>query len=139
VKGQSKVILIADDESHHVRLLTGFLDGHDYEVVTATDGAKALEIMLNGKVDLALIDVLMPKLDGYEVTARIRADHRTSHIPVILMTGLHEVRARMMGIEAGCDAFLTKPFDARDVLTRIATLVKGRAVTSVNPFSHEGP
>jgi DNA-binding response OmpR family regulator len=121
-----KTILIADDESHHVKLLEATLKSHHYTILTASDGAKALDILLTKKIDLALLDVMMPLLDGYEVTQRIRAEATTKAIPVILMTGLMEVRARMLGIEAGCNAFLTKPFDTRDVLATIKTLLLGR-------------
>jgi DNA-binding response OmpR family regulator len=122
---RKKVILIADDEPQHVKLLEATLRTQHYEIHTASNGAMAVELLKKSKVDLALLDVMMPMMDGYEVTRWIRAEAKTKDLPVILMTGLLEVRARMMGIEAGCNAFITKPFDTMEMLARIKTLLRG--------------
>jgi DNA-binding response OmpR family regulator len=117
-------ILVVDDEPLNVELLKAILEPKNYGVLTAANGTQALEILAREKVDLVLLDVVMPGIDGYEVTRRIRASERTKAIPVILITALHETSERIVGIDAGCDEFLTKPFDKNEVLARLRTLLR---------------
>jgi putative two-component system response regulator len=117
-------ILVVDDEPLNVELLKAILEPKNFRVLAASGGAQALEILAREKVDLVLLDVVMPGIDGYEVTRRIRASARTKVIPVILITALHETSERIVGIDAGCDEFLTKPLDKNEVLARIRTLLR---------------
>lgn len=117
-------ILVVDDESRNVKLLEAHLLPQRYEVVTAADGEEALHRIASGGIDLVLLDVMMPGLDGFEVTRRIRADERTRLLPIVLVTALTDREDRIRGIEAGCDDFISKPFDANEVLARVRTLLR---------------
>ncbi len=117
-------ILVVDDEAMNVELLQAILSPEHYKVLTAANGAEALETLAKEGVDLVLLDVMMPRLDGFEVTRRIRANPETQNLPVILITALRETSERITGIEAGCDEFITKPFDKAEVLARIKTLLR---------------
>jgi CheY-like chemotaxis protein/signal transduction histidine kinase len=121
---EKPVILVVDNEPLNVELLQAILPSKDYDVVTAEDGDEALKLLARQKVDLVLLDVMMPNLNGFEVTRLIRADPKIKGMPVILITALGETADRIMGIEAGCDEFVTKPFDKQEVLARIRTLLK---------------
>jgi len=121
---EKPVILVVDNEPLNVELLQAILPSKDYDVVTADDGDEALMLLARQKVDLVLLDVMMPKLNGFEVTRIIRADPKIKGLPIILITALGETSDRIMGIEAGCDEFVTKPFDKQEVLARIRTLLK---------------
>jgi two-component system, cell cycle response regulator len=117
-------ILVVDDEPLNVELLKAILLPKEFNVISASNGLWALEILATERVDLILLDVMMPETDGFEVTRRIRADDRIKGIPIILITALHETAEKIKGIEAGCDEFVTKPFDKREVLARIKTLLR---------------
>lgn len=121
---EKPVILVVDNEPLNVELLRAILPSKDYDVVTAGDGDEALLLLARQKVDLVLLDVMMPNLNGFEVTRIIRTDPKIKGMPVILITALGETSDRIMGIEAGCDEFVTKPFDKQEVLARIRTLLK---------------
>jgi signal transduction histidine kinase len=121
---EKPVILVVDNEPLNVELLQAILPSKDYDVVTASDGDEALLLLGRQKVDLVLLDVMMPNLNGFEVTRLIRADPKIKGMPVILITALGETADRIMGIEAGCDEFVTKPFEKQEVLARIRTLLK---------------
>jgi two-component system, cell cycle response regulator len=121
---EKPVILVVDNEPLNVELLQAILPSKDYDVVTAGDGAGALAVLAGQKIDLMLLDVMMPNLDGFEVTRMIRADPKIKGLPIILITALSETKERIMGIEAGCDEFVTKPFDKNEVLARIRTLLR---------------
>jgi len=117
-------VLIVDDEPINIKLLDANLTPRGYEVITAIDGKQALEKIEAEKPDLVLLDVMMPEMDGFEVTRRIRANNDTKLMPVVLITALRETDDRVRGIEAGCDDFISKPFDQNEVLARVMTLLK---------------
>lgn len=117
-------ILVVDDEPMNVELLKAILPLQDYDVVSACDGLEALDILARQKMDLVLLDVMMPTMDGFEVTRKIRGDKETKGLPIILVTALSGTKERITGINAGCDEFLSKPFDQNEVLARIRTLLK---------------
>jgi len=117
-------ILVVDDEPMNVELLQAILQSNGYDVLTACDGFEAMHILAKTKVDLVLLDVVMPVMDGYEVTRRLRSQKRTMGLPVILITALHETAERIKGIEAGCDDFITKPFATNEIVARIKTLLR---------------
>src|ERR1035437_5496182 len=117
-------ILVVDDEPLNVELLKGLLQSRSYHVLTAAGGAEALEIIRKEKVDMVLLDVMMPLMDGFEVTRKIRSDEKTKGLPVVLITALKETEDRIEGIEAGCDDFISKPFDKNEVMARVKTLLQ---------------
>lgn len=117
-------ILVVDDEPKNAKLLEAHLRLEGYEVCLSTDGRQALTEAFQNAADLILLDVMMPGLDGFEVTRRLRGDERTRLVPVVLITALRDTEDKIRGIEAGCDDFITKPFDKHEVLARVKALLK---------------
>lgn len=117
-------VLVVDDIAANVRLLEAKLLVEYYEVLTATDGATALEIVARSMPDIVLLDVMMPGMDGFEVCSRIKGNPATAHIPVVMVTALSEVSDRVKGLEAGADDFLTKPVNDLALFARIRSLVR---------------
>src|SRR6185437_5210610 len=117
-------ILVADDHSANRELLEELLTTSGFTVVTADDGAAALQQFKRLKPDLALLDVMMPHLNGFEVCARIKADKETYLTPVILVTALSAKEDRVEGITAGADDFLTRPVDSSELLARVHSLLR---------------
>ncbi|MEN2986001.1 MAG: HD domain-containing phosphohydrolase [Thermodesulfovibrionaceae bacterium] len=118
------VILCVDDEPQNLKLLQAVLSPRGYEVLTVQNGFLALEILKTQPVDIVLLDVMMPGMDGYEVCKRIKDDESLRHIPVIMITALTAKEERIKGIEAGAEEFLNKPFDTAEVLARINMLLR---------------
>ena len=117
-------ILVVDDIPANVRLLEVRLLAEYFEVLTATNGPDAIETCENGKVDVVLLDVMMPDMDGFEVCRRLKSDPATAHIPVVMITALDQVSDRVRGLEAGADDFLTKPVNDLQLMTRVKSLVR---------------
>jgi two-component system cell cycle response regulator len=117
-------ILITDDMPANTRLLGARLGAEYYEVKAAHDGATAIAEALAWQPDLILLDVMMPGMDGYETCRRLKADRRTLHIPVVMVTTLDQTEERVRGLEAGADDFLTKPVDFVTLLARVKSLVR---------------
>jgi DNA-binding response OmpR family regulator len=113
------VVLVADDDADILSLVSLRLERAGYEVVTAGDGEEALATALERTPDLALLDVMMPKLDGYEVTQRLRARDSTRHMPVILLTARVQEADIARGIEAGADGYVKKPFSTLELRDRV--------------------
>src|SRR5882757_9796977 len=122
-------ILVVDDIPANVRLLEVRLLAEYFEVLTANNGSDAIEICENGKVDVVLLDVMMPDMDGFEVCLRLKSDPATSHIPVVMITALDQVSDRVRGLEAGADDFLTKPVNDLQLMTRVKSLVRLKSLT----------
>jgi two-component system cell cycle response regulator len=122
-------ILVVDDVPANVKLLEVRLLAEYFEVLTAFNGADAIEICENGKVDVVLLDVMMPGMDGFEVCRRLKADRATSHIPIVMVTALDQVSDRIRGLESGADDFLTKPVNDLQLLTRVRSLVRLKMLT----------
>ncbi len=121
------VILIVDDQPQNIELLEAYLVPNDYEIVTAANGEAALGKLSGNQIDLILLDIMMPGMDGFEVIRRIRQDTAHRLLPIILVTSLHEKEDRVKGIEAGCDDFITKPVDKMELLARVRSLLKVKA------------
>ena len=113
------LVLVADDDPDILSLVTLRLERDGYEVIGAPDGERAVEEALERTPDLALIDVSMPKLDGYEVTERLRQHEPTSATPIILLTARVQDSDVARGVEAGADDYVRKPFSTADLRTRL--------------------
>jgi two-component system cell cycle response regulator len=121
-------ILVVDDVEPNVRLLEAKLTLEYYEVLTAMDGATAIEVASAERPDIILLDVMMPGMDGFETCRRLKADPVTRHIPVILVTALDGREDKIRGLEAGADDFITKPIDDVILFARVKSLVRLKAV-----------
>ena len=121
------VILVVDDQTQNNDLLEAFLVPEGYEIIKATSGEEALAKLANTEIDLILLDVMMPGMDGFEVTRRIRQDKKNKLMPIILVTALKETEDRIQGIKAGCDDYISKPFDKMELFARIQSLLKIKA------------
>ena len=117
-------LLLVDDERTNLRLLEALLQPHGYELITAQDGEECLKKVTDNEVDLVLLDIMMPGIDGYEVTRRIRSNESTRLLPIVIISALRETEDRVTGIEAGCDDFISKPFDKNEVLAKVQTTLK---------------
>ena len=118
------VILVVDDQPQNIELLEAHLAPQGYEVVKAASGEEALEKLSNDQIDLVLLDVMMPGMSGIEVLEKLRADKKTRLIPVVMVTVLKETADRVKALEAGCDDFISKPFDKHELLARIKSLLR---------------
>lgn len=122
-------ILVVDDIPANVKLLEVRLLAEYFDVLTAGSGPDAIETCENGKVDVVLLDVMMPDMDGFEVCRRLKSDPATAHIPVVMITALDQVSDRVRGLEAGADDFLTKPVNDLQLMTRVKSLVRLKMLT----------
>jgi two-component system, sensor histidine kinase and response regulator len=116
---RNDVILVVDDNEMNRDLLVGVLDRAEYQSITASDGATALNIVHEQKIDLVLLDINMPRMDGYEVCQRLKADVRTKDIPVVFISALGETDNIVKGFDVGGGDYITKPFKYREVLARV--------------------
>ena len=120
-------ILIVDDERHNRDLLEVMLKPEGFQLTSAATGEEALAIIAREPPDLILLDVMMPGMDGYAVTAKIKSDPVARSIPVILLTALDDRNARMLGLNAGAEDFLTKPVDRAELSVRVRNLLRLKA------------
>lgn len=119
-------VLIVDDNPQNVELLEAYLSGLRCRVTSASDGLEAISAVQQEPPDLILLDVMMPRLSGFEVCQRLKSDPATREIPVLMVTALNEVGDVERGAEAGTDDFLSKPFNKIELLTRVRTLLRLR-------------
>jgi putative two-component system response regulator len=122
-------VLIVDDIEGNTRLMESLLRPDGHTVRTASDGAEALRLVRSEHPDLVLMDVMMPKLDGYEACAEIKQDPSTRLIPVVLITSLNDSASRIRGIDAGADDFVSKPFNAPELRARVRSLLRIKRYT----------
>jgi two-component system alkaline phosphatase synthesis response regulator PhoP len=116
-------ILVVDDEIYIVHILDFSLGMEGYEVLTALDGEQALEKARTEKPDLIVLDIMMPKLDGYETCKRLKADAETKDVPVILLSAKGRNVDQKVGFEVGADDYITKPFSPRKLVERINAIL----------------
>ena len=117
-------ILVVDDNQQNLELLQAYLEDLDCRTIPAKDGIEALEIVADDQPDLILLDVMMPKMSGFEVCKRIKNNPRTADIPVIMVTALNEFGDIERGIDSGTDDFISKPINKLEFLTRVKTMLK---------------
>ncbi len=121
---KTPVVLVVDDNQQNLELLQAYLEDMDCETVPAHDGLDALEIIGRGAPDLILLDVMMPKMSGFEVCKRIKNDPKLSDIPIIMVTALNEFGDIERGIDSGTDDFISKPVNKLELVTRVKTMLK---------------
>lgn len=114
-----KRILVVDDEVPLVRLVKVKLESHHYEVLTAHDGQEGLEKARREKPDLIILDIMLPKMNGYEICQLLKFDEKYSKIPVVMLTAKVQEEDKALGKETGADEYMTKPFDMNDLLAVI--------------------
>ena len=119
----AKLILVADDDDDVRELVVFRLERAGYDVLTAADGEQAVELARERHPDLCVIDVMMPKLDGYQVTRRLRETEGLSTVPVLLLTASVQEAAVAEGFEAGADDYVKKPFSPQELLERVASVL----------------
>jgi len=118
-------ILIADDEPNIVLALELLMKREGYEVLTVDDGQKAFDTVREFRPDLILLDIMMPKMDGYEVCQRIRADAALKNVAIIMLTAKDRAVEREKGLALGADCYITKPFSTRDVIMKVKETLTG--------------
>jgi CheY-like chemotaxis protein len=123
---RKSTILIADDTEQNVELIQAYLDELGCHIVTAFDGQETLDRVAETKPDLILLDIMMPKLSGFEVCRKLKADPATRDIPICMVTALTEEGDIERAVEAGTDDFLSKPINKWELLTRVRSLLRVR-------------
>jgi two-component system cell cycle response regulator len=122
-------VLVVDDIAANVKLLEARLAAEYFDVLTAGSGKEALEICERERVDVVLLDVMMPGMDGFETCLRLKSNPKTHHIPVVLVTALDQVSDKVRGLQGGADDFLTKPVDEIALITRVKNLARLKMLT----------
>ncbi len=123
-------ILVVDDNEQNLELLVAYLETLECPVVTAVDGVDALDKVASEKPDLILLDIMMPRMSGFEVCRKIKSDPTTRDIPVIMVTALNELTDIERGVESGTDDFITKPVNRLELTTRVKSLLRVKNLKS---------
>jgi two-component system, OmpR family, alkaline phosphatase synthesis response regulator PhoP len=123
-------ILIVDDNIPNCELLEAYLSDDDYEIRSVNDGHAALEAVSEREPDLILLDIMMPRMSGYEVCQKLKSDDETQGIPILMVTALNESGDIEKAVSAGCDDFLTKPVNKLELRTRVRSLLRVRHLTN---------
>ena len=113
-------ILAVDDSPTVLEMIKSILESEEYEVITATDGSEALELARSENPDLIVLDVMLPKLDGYKVCRLLKYDQKYQHIPIVMLTAKAEEQSMATGIRTGADQYLTKPVEPETLLETVA-------------------
>ncbi len=130
------VILVVDDDEDIARFVEFNLRLHGFEVIIAGDGQEALDLIGRQRPDLAVVDLMMPRVDGLELTRRLRADPMTTALPVIMLTAKGMTQDKVNGLSAGADDYLVKPFDTAELLARVtSTLRRNKEFREVSPLT----
>lgn len=117
-------ILVVDDDHTIVKIVRGYLEQAGYQVLTAYDGETALHALRRERPDLVVLDLMLPDKDGWEITQLVRADRRLMATPIIMLTARVEDTDKIVGLELGADDYITKPFNAREVVARVRALLR---------------
>jgi two-component system alkaline phosphatase synthesis response regulator PhoP len=123
-QGRLPLILVVDDNQQNLELIQAYLEDIECETAAARDGIEAMEMVAQRKPDLILLDVMMPRMSGFEVCRRLKNNPDTGDIPVIMVTALNEFGDIERGIDSGTDDFVSKPINRLELLTRIRTMLK---------------
>ena len=126
---QKPVVLVVDDNPHNLELILAYLEDVDCRTVSAEGGLEALEIVRNDPPDLVLLDVMMPKISGFEVCRKLKSNPQTADIPVIMVTALNEMGDIERAIQSGTDDFLSKPVNKWELITRVKTMLRLKHLT----------
>ncbi len=117
-------VLIVDDDKENVDLIAYFLKPQNYQIITAHDGVEALRLVESDHPDIILLDIKLPKMDGFQVCERIKKNHYSRFIPIIMITALKDLKSKIRSLEAGADDFISKPFENIELLTRVKSLLR---------------
>ncbi len=126
-------ILVVDDDPDVVRLLRGYLEQAGYEVLVAYEGETAVHILRREKPDLLLLDLMLPRKDGWEITRLVRGDAALRHIPIIMLTARVDETDRIVGLELGADDYVTKPYSPREVVARVRARLRNFGEAETRP------
>lgn len=119
-----KKILVVDDEQDLLTTVSFRLEANGYQVITANDGQEGIDKVHREKPDLIILDLMLPKIDGYKVCRMLKFDQKYKHIPIILFTARAQESDKTLGLEVGADAYITKPFDSQALMDKIEELLK---------------
>jgi two-component system alkaline phosphatase synthesis response regulator PhoP len=123
------LILVVDDNRENLELLEAYLEDLECKTIPAYDGPEALDIVKSDMPDLILLDIMMPKMSGFEVCRKVKNDPATAHIPIIMVTALNEYGDMQRGVDCGTDDFVSKPVNKLELLTRVKTMLKLKHLT----------
>ena len=126
---EKPVVLVVDDNPQNLELLLAYIEDVDCTTISASSGQEALDIIKKMKPDLVLLDVMMPKISGFEVCKRVKNDQSTADIPIIMVTALSELADIEKAINSGTDDFLSKPVNKWELVTRVKTMLKLKHLT----------
>lgn len=130
-------VLVVDDDPHILKLVRFNLEKNHYEVITAEDGVKALQLAREIRPELIILDLMLPEKDGFEVCRELRADADTASIPIIMLTARDQEIDKVLGFELGADDYVTKPFSPRELVARVKAQIR-RAGMAANKGNDEG-
>jgi DNA-binding response OmpR family regulator len=128
---ETKRVLVVDDEIYILQILEFSLEVEGFEVITAQNGEEALESAQRDEPDLIVLDIMMPKMDGYEACRQLKSDPRTRDIPIILLSAKGRSIDQELGFEAGAEDYITKPFSPRKLIERIKAILCERELRPV--------
>lgn len=126
---EKPLVLVVDDNQQNLELIMAYLEDVDCLTISASSGMEALEIITARRPDLVLLDVMMPKISGFEVCRRMKQDPQSAEIPVIMVTALNEMADIEKAINSGTDDFLSKPVNKWELITRVKTMLKLKHLT----------
>jgi two-component system, OmpR family, alkaline phosphatase synthesis response regulator PhoP len=129
IEEKTPKILVVDDNQQNLELLQAYLEDLNCETIPAYDGQEALNIINKAAPDLILLDIMMPKMSGFEVCKKVKASPKTKNIPVIMVTALNEFGDIERAVESGTDDFISKPVNKLELLTRVKTMLKLKHLT----------
>lgn len=129
-KSKKSRILIADDNEQNCELLEAYLASGNYEIAMAFDGQETLDKVAEFQPDIVLLDIMMPRMSGYEVCKQLKEGNSTAGIPILMVTALNEMGDIEKAVNAGCDDFLTKPVNRLELTTRVKSLLRVRHLTN---------